>query len=57
MTLPRFVLWQARDAGEKRGNHCEDGRGAEGAMGAGEDREAMKAWRMSNNNKKPKPRA
>ena len=42
---------------EERGYQGERGRGAECAMGEGEGREAMKAWRISNNNKKSERRA
>ena len=36
MTLPRFVLWQARDAEEDRGNQGEDGGRAARPVGRAE---------------------
>jgi hypothetical protein len=44
MTVPRFVLWQARDAEQERSDRGEDGRGAAGPMGEGEGAEVMDDW-------------
>jgi hypothetical protein len=44
MTLPRFVLWQARDAEEDRGNQGEDGGRAARPVGEDEAGDVIEAW-------------
>jgi hypothetical protein len=47
MTLPRFVLWQARDAEEDRGNQGEDGGRAARPVGEDEGGEMTETIRTN----------